>query len=438
MKADPVSQSARFGFGPKPVALPDGDLRPALLAELDTVDGGPASSSLATGAEGLAAIKQLRESRRTNDGKPAPERREAVRAIAELDRTDTLARGLAATCGFRERLIAFWTNHFTVSIRQGGCRTLAGAFRREAIAPHVTGRFSDMLLAVMRHPAMLRYLENDASIGPDSRAGQRSGRGLNENLARECLELHTLSPASGYTQADVTAFAAILTGWSTQEREEPYGFLFKPNAHEPGAKTLLDVSFPEGEQGGLLALAFLADHPSTHRHVATKLVRHFGADVPDPAEVRLIEGTLRDTAGDLDAVSRALLDLASAQRPQVKFRSPQDLVLASFRALAIPASPHPDAAGMLAFLGQPLFTAPLPNGWPDTEADWLGPQSMLRRVDMAWALGGHASPAIDPADLARLTLGGALRTETAFAVGHAGSRREAVALLLASPEFQRR
>ena len=438
MKADPVSQCARFGLGAGPDGLPDDDLRPALLAELDAGDQRPPSPLLATAASGLAAIKAAREGRRLNGGKPVPEFREAVAAIASLDRADTLGRGLAAPHGFRERLVAFWTNHFTVSVRQGGCRPLAGSFRREAIAPHVTSRFADMLLAVMRHPAMLRYLENDRSVGPDSRVGQRARRGLNENLARECLELHTLSPASGYTQADVTAFAAVLTGWSTQDHDEPYGFVFRPAAHEPGDKTMLGVSFPEGEQGGRIALDFLAAHPSTHRHLAMKLVRHFGTDTPDPADVRLIEATLRDTGGDLGAASRALLALRSARRPHTKLRSPQNLVLASFRALAPPASPHPDAAGMLASLGQPLFAAPLPNGWPDAEADWLGPQSMVRRVDLAWALGGHANLAIDPARLARLTLGDMLRPETAFAVGHAGSRREAVALLLASPDFQRR
>ena len=438
MRTDPVSPIARFGFGVGPSGPPAGDPHAALLAELEAVDPGPASPPLATSADGIAAMVAEREARRANGGKPVPATRDAIRAIADRDRVDTTARALAAPTGFRERLVAFWTNHFTVSIRGSGCEALAGSFRREAIAPYVTGRFGDMLLAVMRHPAMLRHLENDASVGPDSRAGRRTGHGLNENLARECLELHTLSPASGYTQADVTAFAAILTGWSTQVRTAPYGFLFKPNAHEPGEKTVLGTCFPEGEQGGVTALALLADHPATHRHLATRLVRHFGADVPDPADVAVIEATLRDSGGDLGAASRALLRLRSARRPATKFRSPHDLVLASFRALALPAAPHPDAANLMAGLGQPLFAAPLPNGWPDTEADWLGPQAMLRRVDAAWALAGHADPATGPSDLARAVLGGLLRADTAFAIDHAGSRREAVALLLASPEFQRR
>ena len=174
---------------------------------------------------------------------------------------------------YRERLVWFWANHFTVSLRRGEVSAVLMPFIREAIRPHVNGRFADMLFAVMRHPAMLMYLDNAASIGPNSPAGLRSHRGLNENLARECLELHTLSPAAGYTQNDVTEFAKVLTGWSFDINYNPPQFVFRLNAHEPGPKTIMGQTFNHGAEGGIAALTWIADHPATHRHLATKLVR---------------------------------------------------------------------------------------------------------------------------------------------------------------------
>ncbi len=439
MKTGPFAQSLRFGLGPRPGDRLGADLRHALVADL--VATSPAGNgSLANTSDGLAAIKAERELRlAAGDADPSmPLLENPVRDILVADRLDVFARGLRAPIGFRERLTTFWANHFSVSIRQGQCRSLAGAFRREAVEPNVTGRFGDMLLAVMRHPAMLHYLENVDSVGPDSRAGQRRHRGLNENLARECLELHTLSPGSGYAQSDVTSFAAILTGWSVQQQNLPYGFVFRANAHQPGAKTLLGRSFPEGEQGGIEALAFLASHPCTHAHLARQLASHFGADEPDARDVRLIEATLRDTGGDLQATSVALLDLPSAHRPLTKLRSPNDFVLGAFRALALPPGPHPNGPDLLAYLGQPIFEAPLPNGWPDRAADWSGPLPIVRRVDVAAILAAHAAPDTDPPTVAHASLGPLLRPETAASMAQAGSRREALALLLASAEFQRR
>lgn len=209
-----------------------------------------------------------------------------------------------------------------MSLRQGSTRAVIGAYMREAIRPHVTGRFSDMLLAVMRHPAMLMYLDNASSIGPDSATGRRSHHGLNENLARECLELHTVSPAAGYSQGDVTSFAAILTGWGVDMKAERPGFVFREKAHEPGPKTLMGQTFPEGEEGGVQALHFLGTHPATYHHIATQMVRHFVSDTPSPASVRHVETVLRDSEGDLQAASLALADLpdpgpggASSARP---------------------------------------------------------------------------------------------------------------------------
>jgi uncharacterized protein (DUF1800 family) len=419
----------RFGLGARPTEAPPADpavwLRHQITQPDPTVFDPPPSA-----AAGLAALRADRET------KPPPEQRE-VRPLFRAETTALLSNALTTPAPFRERLVWFWTNHFTISVRQGGCAAVAGAFVQEAIRPYVTGRFPDMLLAVMRHPAMLIYLNNAQSVGPDSRAGQHGKRGLNENLARECMELHTLSPAAGYTQADVTSFAMLLTGWSIDMRGDPPGFLFRPNAHQPGAQTVMGRSFPDGEAGAAEALAFFAAHPATHRHLATRLVQHFVADDPPPDAVRRIEAVLRDTGGDLGRASLALIDLPEAWKPGGKLRTPQDFVIASLRGLDLPAARQPELIGALAGLGQPAFVAPQPNGWPDRAADWAAPEAMLRRIDWAYGLAGRAQDQ-DPMLVADASLGPLLRPETARAMQHAGSRRDALTLLFSSPEFQYR
>lgn len=359
------------------------------------------------------------------------------RAVFEADARAQLDNALTTPAPFRERLVWFWTNHFTVSIRQGGCQALVGAFIEEAIRPNVTGRFETMLLAVMHHPAMLLYLQNAESVGPDSPAGQRSHRGLNENLARECMELHTVSPAAGYTQADVTNFARILTGWSVDLRGYPPGFLFRRLAHEPGSPVLMGRSFPPEQAGGEAALRFLANHPATHRFLATKLTRQFVADDPPPDAVRQIEGVLRDTRGDLGAASAALITLPAAWQPDTKFKTPQELVISSLRALSLDANDVPALLPILGGLGQPVWNAPAPNGWSDRAADWAAPEAMMRRVDWAYGFAGRIGER-DPIELADAVLGPRLSDATLTAMRHAGARRDAMTLLLTSPEFQRR
>ena len=369
--------------------------------------------------------------------RPKPEDSQ-VRALFRAQAKAELGNALTTPAPFRERLVWFWSNHFTVSVR-GGIAAAACAFVEEAIRPHVTGRFEDMLVAVMRHPAMLRYLNNAGSVGPDSPAGKGGKRGLNENLARECLELHTVSPAAGYTQADVTSFAKILTGWSIDLRDASPGFRFRPAAHEPGAHVVMGQSFPEGEEGGMAALHVLAGHPATHRFLAGKLVRHFVADEPSPDAVRRIEGVLRDTHGDLGAAAAALITLDAAWQPAAKLRTPQDFVIATLRALDLPQEQREtvNLQGVLAGLGQPYQGAPQPNGWPDRAGDWAAPEAMMRRIDWAYSVSGRIGTR-DVADLAALNLGPLLHDDTLQAVRRAGSRREAMTLLLTAPEFQRR
>jgi uncharacterized protein (DUF1800 family) len=382
-----------------------------------------------TTAKGLTALREDRET------KPPPGESRAA-ALFKAQAAAQLANAVTTPAPFRERLVWFWTNHFTISRRQGQCAAVAAAFVEEAIRPHVTGRFGDMVLAVMRHPAMLLYLDNATSFGPDSPIGQKTHRGLNENLARECMELHTLSPLAGYTQADVTAFAKILTGWSVDLKADPPDFRYRPFAHEPGVQTVLQHQFPPDENGGIAALAFLADHPATHRFLATKLVRHFVADDPPPDAVRTVEAVLRDTNGNLGAASAALVKLDAAWQPGTKLRTPMDYVIASVRALDLPPDQIP-MLGILGGLGQPLWTAPAPNGWPDRAADWVAPEAMLRRIDWANGLAGRIGDR-DVVEISEATLGPLLRPETSEAIRRAGSRRDAMTLLLTSPEFQRR
>jgi uncharacterized protein (DUF1800 family) len=386
-------------------------------------------------ANGLATLREDRVN------KPPPAHARSG-ALYRAEGRAALDNALTTPTPFRERLVWFWSNHFTVSIR-GGVAAVAGAFVEEAIRPHITGRFEAMLLAVTHHPAMLIYLNNAGSVGPDSVAGQRTHRGLNENLARECLELHTVSPAAGYTQADVTSFAKVLTGWSIDLRAEPPGFRFRPFAHEPGPQRVMGRVFPDGEEGGMEVLNFLANHPSTHHFLATKLVRYFVADDPPADAVRRIEGVLRDTGGNLGAASAALISLDAAWQPATKLRTPLDYVIACLRALDLPADqrdalPFP---GLLANLGQPFWNAPQPNGWSDRASDWATPEGMMRRIDWAYGMSGHAAATPgrrDAAELAEATLGPLLSDDTLQAVHRAGSRRDAMTLLLTAPEFQRR
>lgn len=427
----------RFGLGASGPEQPLLSIKDWLASQLHTTD-----KASFTGVGSCADALIMLRTQRMNKMQGDP----LIKPIFQAEVTTQLNNVLTSQQPFRERLAWFWFNHFTVSLRQGSTRGIVGAYMREAIRPHITGRFVDMLVAVMQHPAMLMYLDNASSIGPSSPVGKRYHRGLNENLARECLELHTVSPAAGYTQADVTTFAAILTGWTVDMKADRPGFAFQPGKHEPGEKTVMGQTFPEGEVGGLQALHFLGTHPATYRHIATKLVTHFISDTPSPQDVSHISGVLHDTGGDLTMASVALADLPGAQRPPGKFRSPMDYATAVMRALPLqdvstqPDDPHSSSHTLFsafAGLGQPLWTAPLPNGWSDLATDWAAPADMLARTDWAWRMAAHVRSE-DPMDIAHATLGPALRQSTVTAMRQAGARQDALTLLFSSPEFQRR
>jgi uncharacterized protein (DUF1800 family) len=377
--------------------------------------------------------------------KPPPPPLNIIQKTYRAEALARLQRATLADCGFGERLVAFWSNHFCISANKGGlARMWAGSFEREAIRPYVFGRFGDMLKAVEQHPAMLFFLDNQQSLGPDSRAGQNRKRGLNENLAREIMELHTLGVDGGYSQDDVTSLARIITGWTYAGRQgqlgPPGSFVFNANAHQPGAQRLLGKTYENnGVAQGEAALADIARHPSTAKFIATKFVRHFVADDPPPVLVARLQQVFSKSDGDLKAFAAALLDSDEAwAAPLTKVRSPYEFLVATGRLMArVPEDPSRYLGG-LNVLGQPLWSPAGPNGFPDSNAAWAAPEGMKLRLDISAQLASRLGDTIDPRSLLEFALADAASVETRRAVERAESRQQALALLLMSPEFQRR
>jgi uncharacterized protein (DUF1800 family) len=435
---------SRFGMGAAPgeARTLAGDPQGWLLDQLDR----PAfPDGLAGRPDGAEMVRRLMEARRAKDKAALAE----LRGLWLAEAAARTRAGAASPTPLVERLVRFWSNHFTVSVARPPEFALAGAFEREAIRPHVTGRFLDLLRAVVRHPAMLLYLDNAQSIGPDSPAGLRRGRGLNENLARELMELHTLGVDGGYGQDDVEQLARVLTGWSLDPRDG--SFRFAPRLHQPGPKTLLGAPIAEGgEDEGDEALRRLAAHPATARFVATKLARHFVADDPPAALVDALAGTFRDSDGDLGRLTRVLVGRSEPWRePLAKVRSPDDLVVAVLRGFDSNGSflvPRADAdddvrdrrlVGSLRLMGQAPWSAPSPAGWPDRAAEWIGPEAMMRRLEWARAVAGRLGRDFSP-ELADGLVGAVAGPAVRQALQQADNGGEALFLLLASREFQRR
>jgi len=433
----------RFGLGARPT-------------DLDAIDAeGPEAwvrRQLGPGPEAPDALSRLPSTRDAVDALQAVRRSDDRRAMRQEIRRDYAeeqsAHLVAAASSERpvhERFVAFWANHFAVSIDKRQVVSVVGAFERDVIRARIHGRFSNMLIASTRHPAMLGYLDNLRSIGPRSMVGERRDRGLNENLAREVLELHTMGVDGGYTQADVENLAKMLTGWSLDvggggrmaDASSPTAFRFHPRRHEPGEKVFLGVRYPgHGEADGLAALQKLGRHEATAQHLATKLVRHFVADDPPASAVRAVAKAFVDSGGDLPTVHRAVVGLSAAWAdPLAKLKTPRELVLATARALSYESQ----GSSMLAacrFLGQLPYEAPSPQGWPDRAEDWLGPEALLTRLDWIEQVGESARQT-DVMALAEQIIGPVIRPPTRRALAEAtGARR--LTLLLASPEFQRR
>jgi uncharacterized protein (DUF1800 family) len=385
------------------------------------------------------------ETMRPNAPKPPPAPLNIIQKTFRAEALARLQRGTIADCGFTERLVAFWSNHFCISANKGGpARMWAGSFEREAIRPYVLGRFGDMLKAVEQHPAMLFFLDNQQSLGTDSRAGRNRNRGLNENLAREIMELHTLGVGGGYSQEDVTSLANIITGWTYAGRLGQLGapgtFVFNANAHQPGAQRVMGKIYDASDvTQGEAVLADLARHPSTAKFIAGKFARHFVADDPPPALVARLADVFSKTDGDLKAVSTALVDSDEAwQAPLSKIRSPYEFLMATGRLLGrIPDDPGRYLGG-LSTLGQPLWSPAGPNGFADSNAAWAAPEGMKLRLDISAQVASRIADSIDARDLLELVAADAASPDTRRTIERAETRQQALALLLMSPEFQRR
>jgi len=473
----------RFGFGPKAgsIAALAPDPLGALLADLDAPNAGQiANASLpSSGAENRAVYENNAENLAKQ--KLEQKRKQAVQASLENSGVDTAMEQKAmeqkameqradspptvpaqpkpvplprqiflseakarygaavnADVGLVERLVWFWSNHFCVSFDS---TVMAGAYEREAIRPHVLGRFADMLLAVESHPAMLLYLDNAQSIGPNSVAGINRDRGLNENLAREILELHTLGVRTVYAQADVTNFAKMITGWTilpTVDNPDHGGeFVFNKRMHEPAPQTLIGNTYPDaGVEQGRNVLADLARHPATARHVAVKLTRHFIADDPPPALVERLTERFLDTDGDLKELAKTLVSAPESWSPeQVKIKRPGEWIVAERRATGTQGQID-RMMGAQALLGEPLWRPPAPRGFPDDNATWL--DGLALRLDSANIFAQRVATNLDPQTVLDTALGPLASEETRRTIARAESKQQALAFVVMAPEFLRR
>ena len=446
----------RFGLGARPDEPAPADPQRWLLSQLDKYEALPAPWKPLPRTPALveAWLAQQRAVRQAPEGQRAGIREAYLRKGRDEYVAAVGARASSAlqnSAPFVERLVHFWSNHFAVSVDKLLIVGLAGGFEADAIRPNVLGRFEDLLLAVVRHPAMLLYLDQAQSIGPGSLAGLRAqerpqrGRGLNENLAREILELHTLGVRSGYTQDDVTEFARALTGWTLPGDDFVDGasptFRFVRALHEPGARTVLGRSYAEGgEQQARAILPDLVTAPATARHIARKLARHFVADDPPPGLVERLANAFSRTGGDLPSVYRELVASPEAWQPaSAKFKSPWEWAISSLRALERTEMPPMQATNLMTQLGQPVWRPGSPAGYDDVAGTWAAPDALIRRVEVAQRIASQTGDAIDARALApRVLPGGALGEATAGAIRRAESSGTALALLLVSPEFLRR
>ena len=439
ISAGAVHAASRFGLG---LSRDEGrqignDPKSWLMAQLRQPVIPPEVKVRKAGAElTLRALKDARKNK-TSDAE------QAIMSMRDIYIEETGARFLAqlrSTQPFVERLVLFWSNHFTVSVQKPIVAALVNVYEVEAIRPHVSGYFKDMLIAAVQHPAMSLYLDNAQSFGAASMIGRRRDKGINENLAREILELHTLGVDGGYTQADVIALAKIITGWTLDVGlgGPRIAYAFQPRVHEPGPKTLLGRTFQEnGEREGIDALSMLAGHPSTARHVATKLARHFIADQPPPDAVSAIAKAFQGSGGYLPTVMEAVLARNEAWQPLTKFKTPYEFALSALRLTDVEPTPMQAIVGLEA-LNFRAFNASSPAGFDDTADVWASPDAVMKRIEWAHKLAQRLPAGTDPVRLAEAGLGELMGQTTRQTIERAASGADGIALALASPEFQRR
>ncbi len=422
----------RFGLGGRPDDQVPADPVAWLTGQLTGTD--PLANAAPSSLSCIGLVTTLNSFKEHTPGHTAAQLALSQRFATE--QKASLQVAVQTATPFRERLVRFWTNHFAI-LSKANNLTLAtsGSFVREAIRPYVTDTFSNMLLAVMQHPAMLASLDNVSSMGPQSpRALAQRGGGINENLARETLELFTVGLAANYTQADVDALAYMLTGWTVSTTAPTQGFVISADLHQPGQQILMGITYPGSVFDAYQALMALGTHPLTYAHIATKLVAHFTSDMPDPGDVTAVTNALLNSGGSLAAAASALIGSGNAWVPQTKLRTPVDFTLASWRALA--ATPL-DCVSQVAGLGQPIWGSPFPNGWSDQGADWAAPSQMMLRTNWVNQFVGRYAHA-DPAATADIALGGLIDSATTAMMARVTKTHDKLTILFCSPEFQRR
>lgn len=433
-------EEIRFGYGPDPLAgVPGPGLDPQRLLDQLARSVKPTPRDLILAADRLALLEQQSAaSKAAKMGGPNENpAKEVLKRLSTEDAVDWVWDGVLTQTPFSERLVNFWANRLTVAYRNGAVASLLGPYRETAIRPHIAGRFADMLAASAWHPTMLEYLDQAASVGPKSKMGQRKRRGLNENYAREFLELHTM--ASGYTQADVTELARLFAGM--QYRAE--GAYFEEGAAEPGPKQVLGESYESGPDEIARLIETVARKPETATSIAHALAQHFIADDPPQDLVEAMAQAYLDHDTALMPVYSALLHHPSAADPVFrKFRRPQEYMIATLRVLGVGLELSTGKGRLrigqiLEDMGQPPLRAPGPDGWPDRVEDWLAAPSLAARLAWAEIAARRFARNTEPGPLARAVLGDG-EEATLTAVTRAEQRWEGVAVLLSCPAMMRR
>jgi len=457
MTFDPIIAATRFGTGLSPVIEPPWDAEsmlgklggPDRMAQLLPISGFDATHpSLAF----TTALDKAKQAALGTSGEEAAleairQKNNDLNGVLKHNTLSTLARCATAQDGLRERLTLFWADHFTVIGRGFNRRHLVTPYVADAIRPHVAGRFADMVKAVVLHPMMLMYLDQTRSLGPTSLQGIKSGRGLNENLARELLELHLIGVNGGYNQADVTQMSELLTGLSYNINK---GVFYRPQLAEPGSEVVMGRLYSSLSDMTTItsALDDIATRPETAAHISRKLAVHFVSDTPDPDLVAAMSRAFLDSGGDLLAVTGAMLQHPAAWTPvRAKVRQPFGFIAASLRALGVRADRimpldsrdfRRHLTDPVRLMGQPLEQPIGPDGWAEDPAAWITPQGLAGRI--GWAV---ASPAEfvdtlpDPRKFVQTAVGPTAPPELIFAADAAESLADGVALVLTSPAFQR-
>lgn len=449
----------RFGLGARADETAPSDAKKWLLAQFEQYQAlTPAWQNQPKTASLIADYAdQLKQMRNADEDAKKSAKRMFLREVKDQYQFAVKARAESALntkTPFIEHLVHFWANHFAVSIEKRGVADFAGAFELEAIRPFILGSFKDLLFAVEKHPAMLIYLDQTKSIGQQSMAARRGAerqpdkkRGLNENLAREIMELHTLGVRSGYTQTDVTEFARALTGWSIagigndkNNISEVNGFAFRPALHEPGSFNIMGRSYSQtGKAQAETVLADLATSPATAKHIATKLARHFVSDNPPDNLVDKLTKVFLQNGGNLSLVYRALIDAPESWQPApAKFKTPWEWVISSLRGLGKQNLDNINIAQIMNQLGQPTWKPGSPAGFDDIADTWAAPNALLRRIELAQRLVALDGNKLDARTLGDKLLMGAISQQTQTAIARSESATTGLALLLVSPEFLRR